>query len=225
MLINGEHKHTIWVTEEGNVQVYDQRYIPHEVLIYDVVSSEEAYFIIKEMVVRGAALIGVAAAYGVYLAAKEIDDIEYVKQRAQYLRTSRPTAVNLMWALDKMIEGLQDSNNLENDALKLANEIKQIEIDISYNIGLYGLEIIEKISKRKNGEVVNVLTHCNAGWLASVDWGMSSASVFMAHAKGIKVHVWVDETHPRNQGSNLTAFEYDQQGVPHTVIVDNAGGH
>lgn len=226
MLINGKHQHTIWYNEDLDiVQVYDQRYFPHEINIFDLNTSEDAYFAIKDMIVRGAPLIGATAAYGVYLAAKENSDINYIKERAEYLRTSRPTAVNLMWALDKMLDGLANSTNTLADSLKLAHEVKQIEIDISYNIGLHGLKIIEEISKRKNGEPVNVLTHCNAGWLASIDWGMSSASVFMAHEKGIKVHVWVDETRPRNQGANLTAFEYDQQGIPHTLIVDNAGGH
>ena len=226
MLINGEHKHTVWYNEDLDiVQVYDQRYFPHEINILDLNTSENVFFAIKDMVVRGAPLIGATAAYGVYLAAKENTEFNYIKERAEYLRTSRPTAVNLMWALDKMIEGLSKSDDLLTDALKLAHEVKQTEIDISYNIGLHGLKIIEEISKRKNGEPVNILTHCNAGWLASVDWGMSSASVFMAHEKGIKVHVWIDETRPRNQGANLTAFEYDQQGIPHTLIVDNAGGH
>ena len=226
MLINGKHQHTIWYNEElENVQVFDQRFFPHEIKVFDLNSTEDAFFAIKEMVVRGAPLIGAAAAYGVFLAAKENTSFEYIKEKAEYLRTSRPTAVNLMWALDKMLEGLSNSENTLADSLQLAHEIKQIEIDISHDIGVHGLKIIEEISKKKNGETVNVLTHCNAGWLATVDWGMSSASVFMAHEKGIKVHVWVDETRPRNQGSNLTAFEYDQQGIPHTVIVDNAGGH
>lgn len=226
MLINGKHHHTIWYNKEKDcVQVFDQRFFPHEIIILDLNSSEDAFYSIREMAVRGAPLIGATAAYGLYLAAKENATLEYIMERAAYLKTSRPTAVNLMWALDKMLNSLVSSINLIEDSLKLAREIKQIEIDISYNIGIHGLKIIEEISKKKNGETVNILTHCNAGWLASIDWGMSSASVFMAHDKGINVHVWVDETRPRNQGANLTAFEYDQHGVPHTVIVDNAGGH
>ena len=226
MLINGKHQHTIWYNvEKDNVLVYDQRYFPHKITTFELNTSEDAFYAIKEMVVRGAPLIGATAAYGIYLAAKENPQLVHIQERASYLRTSRPTAVNLMWALDKMLVELQNSSNLLADALALAHEIKQIEIDISYNIGIHGLKIIEEISKRKNGAPVNILTHCNAGWLATIDWGMSSASVFMAHEKGIKVHIWVDETRPRNQGANLTAFEYDQQGIPHTVIVDNTGGH
>lgn len=226
MLINGKKSHTIWVNEQsGIVQIYDQRYLPHEIKIVDINSSEEAFHAIRDMLIRGAPLIGVTAAYGVYLASKEQANLDYIKQRVEHLRTSRPTAINLNWALDKMLDGLLHSTNYIDDALKLANEIKQIEIDISFNIGEHGLKILEQISQDKNGGPVNILTHCNAGWLASIDWGMSSGPVFKARDKGINTHVWVDETRPRNQGANLTAFEYDQENIPHTLIVDNVGGH
>ncbi len=226
MLINGQQAHTIWHNEStNNVQVYDQRYFPHEIQIFDLNSSEDAFFAIREMVVRGAPLIGVTAAYGIFLATLEKEGFAYVKERAEYLRTSRPTAVNLMWAIDLMMGKLESSTNLTQDALELAHEIKQIEIDTCFQIGQHGLEVIEKISAAKKGDVVNILTHCNAGWLACVDWGTATSPIYQAHEKGIKVHVWVDETRPRNQGANLTAFEMVQQGVPHTLIVDNAGGH
>lgn len=226
MLINGKNSHTIWVEEQtGVVQLFDQRYLPHEIKIVDINTSDDAFHAIRDMLVRGAPLIGVTAAYGVYLASKEQADLGYIKKRIDYLRTSRPTAINLNWALDKMLQGLSSSTDLIEDSLRLANEIKQIEIDISFNIGEHGAQILEKISQQKNGEPVNILTHCNAGWLATIDWGMSSGPVFKARDKGIKTHVWVDETRPRNQGANLTAFEYDQENVPHTLIVDNAGGH
>ncbi|MBL7002760.1 MAG: S-methyl-5-thioribose-1-phosphate isomerase [Gammaproteobacteria bacterium] len=226
MLINGKKTHTIWVNEKtGTVQIYDQRELPHQIKIVDLNTSTDAFHAIKDMLIRGAPLIGVTAAYGVYLAAKEKSTLDYIKERVALLRTSRPTAINLNWALDKMLSGLSQSSNLEADALALANDIKQKEIDISFNIGEHGAQIIEKIYKNKNGGTVNVLTHCNAGWLASIDWGMSSSPVFRARDNGIETHVWVDETRPRNQGANLTAFEYEQENIAHTLIVDNAGGH
>jgi len=226
MLINGKKSHTIWINEQsGIVQLFDQRYLPHDIKIVDINSSEDAFYAIRDMLIRGAPLIGVTAAYGVYLASKEQADLDYIKKRVEYLRTSRPTAINLNWALDKMLNVLSHSTNLVVDALNLANEIKQIEIDISFNIGEHGSKILEQIAKQKNGAAVNVLTHCNAGWLATIDWGMSSGPVFKARDKGINTHVWVDETRPRNQGANLTAFEYDQEDISHTLIVDNAGGH
>ena len=227
MLINGKPTHTIWQNPSGIIQVFDQRYFPHKIVTFDLTSSEDAFLAIREMVVRGAPLIGVTAAYGYYLACKESQEDQYLSQRCQHLRSSRPTAVNLNWALDYMEKNVLTCPEDERAARALgyANHLKQIEVDTCYQIGIHALPIIEELSKKKNGQVVNILTHCNAGWLACIDWGTATSPIYQAHEKGIKVHVWVDETRPRNQGANLTAFELGQQGVPHTLIVDNAGGH
>lgn len=242
MLIEGKHYQTIWLKEENDqiVCVLDQRYLPHEVRIMEITNSKQATFAIKEMVVRGAPLIGVTAAYGIYLACLEAIQVDnpqnYINQIATKLKNARPTAVNLAWAIDIMLETVKVTDNAccEADffeiakatlALQKANEIKQKDIDICFNIGKYGLDLIEKIATQKKGKPVNILTHCNAGWLATIDWGTATSPIYQAHKAGIKVHVWVDETRPRNQGANLTAFELNQQGVPHTLITDNTGGH
>jgi len=227
MLINGCSTHSIWLKQPGLIQVFDQRYFPHEIRFFDIQTSEDAYFAIKEMVIRGAPLIGVTAAYGYYLACTEQTEADYLKARCIHLRSSRPTAVNLNWALDKIEDQVLKvlPEHRVSKALELAEAIKQIEIDTCFYIGKHALPIIEAISNRKNRDTVNILTHCNAGWLACVDWGTVTSPIYQAHDKGIKLHVWVNETRPRNQGSNLTAFEMLEQGVPHTLIVDNACGH
>lgn len=234
MNINGQHYNTIWVNENNQelIQVFDQRYFPHQIDVFDISTTGEAAFAIKEMVVRGAPLIGVTAAYGMYLACleakKQNKPKEYLKQVAAKLNATRPTAVNLAWAVKEMelaIDNITDADERIATALKRANEIKQEDIDICFNIGQQGLKLIEEISKRKNGKTVNVLTHCNAGWLATIDWGTATSPIYQARQAGIDVHVWVDETRPRNQGANLTAFELNQQGVKHTLINDNTGGH
>ena len=182
------------------------------------------------MVVRGAPLIGVTAAYGIYLAILNIeaDNFEkYISEKAEYLKSSRPTAVNLAFAVDEMVKFvLRNKSDLEfvQKVLQKANDLKEKEIEFSDNIGEFGLEIIEKIYHQKK-QSVNILTHCNAGWLACIDWGTATAPIYKAYQKGIPVHVWVDETRPRNQGARLTAFELGEEGVPHTVIPDNTGGH
>jgi len=191
---------------------------------------EDAYFAIKEMVVRGAPLIGVTAAYGIYLAILNFDgdDFEtYISENAEYLKSSRPTAVNLAFAVDEMTEFVFSNKSdaeFVQKVLQKANDLKEKEIDFSNKIGEFGLEIIEEIYLQKK-QTVNILTHCNAGWLACIDWGTATAPIYKAHQKGIPVHVWVDETRPRNQGARLTAYELGEEGVPHTVIPDNTGGH
>jgi len=234
MNINGKHHHTIWVNENNTklIQVFDQRYFPHKVEVFDIATTDEAAFAIKEMVVRGAPLIGVTAAYGMYLgcleAKSQVNPNEYLKQIAEKLNATRPTAVNLAWAINQMQLTLNTISDVDNKivaALKRAHEIKQEDIDICFNIGQHGLKLIQEISKNKKGERVNILTHCNAGWLATIDWGTATSPIYQAQQAGIDVHVWVDETRPRNQGANLTAFELNQQGVPHTLINDNTGGH
>lgn len=234
MNINGKHHHTIWVNEINPelIQVFDQRYFPHKIEVFDISTTNEAAFAIKEMVVRGAPLIGVTAAYAMYLgcleAKSQTSPQEYLKQVADKLNATRPTAVNLSWAITEMIkaiDGIEDAEERIKIAINRANEIKQEDIDICFNIGQHGLKIIQEIAATKSGGRVNILTHCNAGWLATVDWGTATSPIYQAHQNGIDVHVWVDETRPRNQGANLTAFELNQQGIPHTLINDNTGGH
>lgn len=232
MRIQGKHYHTIWTKESDPkiIQVIDQRKLPFQFEIYDIQTVEETYFVIKEMVVRGAPLIGVTAAYGMYLAVlnfKDGDFKNYIIEKADYLKSSRPTAVNLAFAIDEMVDFIFNVNSdslLAEKVLQKAQELKQMEIDFGNKIGEFGLEIIEKIYKRKK-TAVNILTHCNAGWLACIDWGTATAPIYKAHLKGIPVHVWVDETRPRNQGARLTAYELGEEGVAHTVIPDNTGGH
>ncbi len=234
MKINGKHEHTIWVNEndERLIQVFDQRYFPHKIEVFDIRTTDEAAFAIKDMVVRGAPLIGVTAAYGMYLACLEAkhesDPNQYLIEVAAKLNATRPTAVNLAWAIEGMLKVLNEENNVTEKikiALATANQIKLDDINISENIGKFGVELIKEISDKKNGERVNILTHCNAGWLATIDWGTAIAPIYHAQLQGIDVHVWVDETRPRNQGANLTAFELLEQGIPHTLINDNTGGH
>lgn len=233
MKINGTHYQTIWVNEKNPkvVQTFDQRLFPHKLEIVDIVNSDEAAAAIKEMLVRGAPLIGVTAAYGMYLACIEAESVDnqdnFIIDVAEKLKATRPTAINLMWAVDKMLAGIlkTDRTNRISESMRMAEEIKAEDIEICRLIGEHGLNIIEEISKRKKGEPVNILTHCNAGWIATIDWGTATSPIYQAQLKGIDVHVWVDETRPRNQGANLTAFELGEQGIAHTLIVDNTGGH
>ena len=221
---------TIWPTEDRFVEVIDQRKLPHEFVVVKLETYKDAEIAIKDMTVRGAPLIGATAAYGIYLAVREMVENEldgsFLDQAFSDLRASRPTAVNLFWALDKMLAAL---DNCEGDFLQtsweMAQAIVEEDVETCRMIGVHGLPIIEEISNRKNGEVVNILTHCNAGMLGCVEWGTITSPIYQALEKGIKVHVWVDETRPRNQGSNLTCYELTKHGVPHTLIVDNAGGH
>ncbi|MDD5571019.1 MAG: S-methyl-5-thioribose-1-phosphate isomerase [Bacteroidales bacterium] len=232
MKINGKHYHTIWL-KEGNdkiVQAIDQSCLPFELKVVELKSCDDVYLAIKNMLLRGAPLIGVAAAYGMYISAIEFygknNFEENIKGAAAKLKSSRPTAVNLAFAVDKMLDEILKSKGNEIEvALKKVKEIEEFEIESCKKIGEYGVKLIEEISKNKNGETVNILTHCNAGWLACIDYGTATAPVYAAFDKGIKVHVWVDETRPKNQGARLTAFELEQHGVPYTVISDNTGGH
>ena len=220
---------TIWLSEDGFVEVIDQRILPHKLEIVKLSSYKEAVVAIKNMTVRGAPLIGATAAYGIYLAVREMIERQlegdFLDKAFEELRASRPTAVNLFWALDRMSESLDNSSDFLSDSLNQANAIVTDDIETCRMIGVHGLPIIEELSKKKEGETVNILTHCNAGMLGCVQWGTITSPIYQAHLKGIKVHVWVDETRPRNQGSNLTAYELTRHGIPHTLIVDNAGGH
>ena len=232
MRVHGKEYHTIWL-KEGNpkiVQVIDQRKLPFQFETFELKTVENVFFAIKEMVVRGAPLIGVTAAYGMYLAILNFEDSDfekYIIEKADYLKSSRPTAVNLAFAVDEMVDFIlrnkSDSEILQK-VLQKANILKEMEIEYSNEIGEYGLKLIEEIYKN-NKQTVNILTHCNAGWLACIDWGTATAPIYKAHQKGIPVHVWVDETRPRNQGARLTAFELGEEGIPHTIIPDNTGGH
>ena len=222
---------TIWFNPEKNrVETIDQRYLPFQNSIVEICSLDEARFAITDMIVRGAPLIGVTAAYGMYLAARNCtaNFQSEMLRAAEWLKSSRPTAVNLAFAVDEAFTVISDQlSDAENTRLLLeyAENLKQREIDFSKKIGLAGLELIQEISLRKNGEPVQLLTHCNAGRLACVELGTATAPIYLAHEAGIPIHVWVDETRPRNQGARLTAWELAEAGIPHTVIPDNTGGH
>ena len=220
---------TIWVNEDGwGVDVIDQRWLPHEFRVETLRSMQEAATAIRDMWVRGAPLIGVTAAYGVALAMRA-DPSDISLDRAwELLHATRPTAINLRWALDAAREKLRaiPQANRAQAAYELAAEIADEDVGINRAIGRNGLAIIRKIAERKKpGEPVNILTHCNAGWLATVDYGTATAPIYLAIEEGVPVHVYVDETRPRNQGASLTAWEMVNHGAPHTLIVDNAGGH
>ena len=227
MLVDNKHLTTIWYEEETDkVKIIDQRLIPFELKIVELNSVDEVCFAIKEMQVRGAPLIGVTAAYGMYVAAKESSELHFLKNASDKINATRPTAVNLSWALNKIMTNIVDINKdqLPNKILELANQIRQDDINNCKSIGEYGYKLIKKVYK-KNKKTVNILTHCNAGWLATVDWGTALAPVFTAHKNNIPVHVWVDETRPRNQGFSLTSWELLNENIPNSLIVDNVGGH
>ncbi len=235
MLVKENHYQTIWISQEdeNTVHIINQQLLPFAFEIMDLHSVFDTFLAIKEMYVRGAPLIGVTGAVGVYLFLKnEIDsksyDFQKVKETGEYLKTARPTAVNLAFAIDEILNAVHFANDY-NEAVEIAKKTTENlinkEVEYSYNIGKAGLKLIEEISIRKKGEVVNILTHCNAGWLACIDYGTATAPIYLAYEKGIKLHIWVDETRPRNQGARLTAWELQQQGVPCTIITDNAGGH
>lgn len=220
---------TIWTTEDRYVEVIDQRVLPHELVHVKLMNYRDADLAIRSMTVRGAPLIGATAAYGIYLAVRELieeqHDGEFLDEAFEVLRASRPTAVNLFWALDRMRVALDEADDFLLTAWEEAGRIVNEDIETCRMIGVHGLPIIEELSKAKNGETVNILTHCNAGMLGCIEWGTVTSPIYQAKAKGIKVHVWVDETRPRNQGSNLTAYELTKHGIDHTLIVDNTGGH
>ncbi len=236
MNIHGKHYRTLWVDPQRPevVQVIDQRLLPFEFKILDLITVDDFAFAIREMVVRGAGLIGATAAYGMYCAALNAPRSERaaflasLRAAGDQLIATRPTAVNLAWAVERQWLAIQAASDIEamiEAAFQTAQQVADEDAEFCRSIGEHGVRLIEEISRKKPGETVNVLTHCNAGWLAFVDYGSATAPIYAAHDRGINVHVWVDETRPRNQGARLTAWELGQHGVPHTVIVDNAGGH
>ncbi len=234
MKVAGQHFRTIWLkpSDPSVVQIIDQTALPHRFVVEDVTTAGQMATAIREMHVRGAGLIGAAAGYGMYLGAlagkKDSNFDDYISETAARLKATRPTAVNLAWAIERQLTRMAAGRNAEEKvalALETAEKIAEEDAEHCRQIGLHGLELIRQIGKRKGTEPVNILTHCNAGWLAFVDHGSATAPIYAAHDDGLPVHVWVDETRPRNQGSKLTAWELGEHGVPHTVIADNTGGH
>jgi methylthioribose-1-phosphate isomerase len=250
--VGGEHFQTIWL-KPGNervVQLIDQRFLPHRFVIEDVSTVAQMATAIRDMHVRGAGLIGASAGYGMYLAVLQAAGLSqtsassaaefdaHLADAAGQLKATRPTAVNLSWAIERVLDAVAgDTVRAElafaateiqkktEIALRTAIAIAEQDAEHCRMIGQHGLKLIEQIARKKNGQPVNILTHCNAGWLAFVDYGSALAPVYAAHDRGLAVHVWVDETRPRSQGSKLTAWELSQHGVPHTIIADSAGGH
>jgi len=226
MKIEGKEYRTIWFDEKNkSVKIIDQTKLPHKFIIKDLKNINDAINAIKTMETRGAPLIGGTAAYGIALAALENSDLNFIKKSSEDLIKSRPTAINLKWAVDRMIKKLSEitSEEILSTALKEAKNICDEDVKFCENIGLNGLKIIEEIYNKKK-DTVNILTHCNAGWLATINWGTATSPIYHAHKKGIPVHVWVDETRPRNQGANLTSYELNEEKIPNTIIADNTGG-
>lgn len=228
MKINQQDYHTIWLSEDNkNVIIIDQRSLPHEFKTESLSNVADVCDAIQEMHVRGAPLIGVTAAYGMYFAAQQSSPDTFerdMENYAQQLKETRPTAVNLAWAVDQQLAQVAEGQVNPAAFLDLAQKLKAESIDRCHQIGKHGLQLIQDIYEAKS-EVVNILTHCNAGWLACIDYGTATAPMYLAHDAGIPIHVWVDETRPRNQGARITAFELQEHGIAHTVITDNTGGH
>lgn len=234
MLVGDKHYQSIWVdeTDPSVICAIDQQKLPFVFRIVKLRSVEDIYYAISDMTVRGAPVIGAAGAFGIYLAALSTgnipDPLSYIDSAVKYLISSRPTAVNLTNAVNFVAGKLKhrsDDGSLSDIALEAALEICRTEVESCKRIGEHGLSLIRDVSKKKKGKTVNILTHCNAGWLACIDYGTALAPVFLAHKEGIPVHVWVDETRPRNQGAMLTTWELENISVPCTLITDNAGGH
>jgi methylthioribose-1-phosphate isomerase len=228
MNVDGKHFRTIWLEPDGwSLRIIDQTRLPHRFETVALASLEDAARAIRTMQVRGAPLIGVTAAYGVCLALRVDASDDGLAHACRTLLATRPTAINLKWALDEMAQLVRGRSGADRVAAAYARAAEICEEDIAINQGLarHGLPLIEAAARRKPGERVNILTHCNAGWLATVDWGTATAPIYLAHQQGLPVHVFVDETRPRNQGASLTAWELGRHGVPHTVIPDNTGGH
>jgi methylthioribose-1-phosphate isomerase len=234
--VYGKYYRTVWLKPDNPniVQIIDQRYLPFKFVIEDLGTAEEVIVAIKDMHARGAGLIGALAGYGMYLAAlnalhtNEGAFMQSVRADGERLIASRPTAVNLEWAVRRQIDSLNSTPGLHaklETARELAQTIADEDAEFCLRIGEHGVKIIEEIYERKKGQPVNILTHCNAGWLAFVDYGSATAPIYAAHDRGIPVHVWVDETRPRNQGARLTSWELSQNGVLNTVVTDNLGGH
>ena len=234
MKVGGKHFRTIWrrPDDENAVQLIDQRFLPHEFVIEQIRTVEQMATAIREMHVRGAGLIGASAGYGMYLAALEAarrDSFdEHVAGAAAQLRATRPTAVNLSWAIERQLQNIGAGKTADEKvavALRTADSIADEDAEHCRNIGQHGLALIQQVAETKGKRTINVLTHCNAGWLAFVDYGSATAPIYAGHERGLPLHVWVTETRPRNQGSKLTAWELGQHGVPHTLIADSAAGH
>lgn len=228
MKINGVPYRTIWLNQDGwSVSVIDQTKLPFKLETASLASMPDAANAIKHMIVRGAPLIGVTAAYGMCLQMRHDASDDAMETAYHTLMETRPTAVNLRWALNEMMDVLRNIPRGERVLAAYARAAKMADDDVETNrrIGVEGLALIEEAARKRNGKMVRVLTHCNAGWLGCVDWGTALAPLYLAHDKGIPLHVWVDETRPRNQGAALTAFELGGHGVPHEILVDNAGGH
>ena len=234
MKVNNENYRTIWQSKNNKeiVKIIDQRYLPHKFIIREITSYIEAIQMIKEMAVRGAPLIGGMTAWGIFLSGLEAkssnQNKEFIINACNEFLKARPTAVNLSWAVDRMTSAIEEITDIEIIIKVLETEAENIcdeDVENCIRIGNHGLKIIETIADNKAEKTVNILTHCNAGWLATIDRGTATAPIYAARDAGIDTHVWVDETRPRNQGSNLTAWELLEEGIKHTVIVDNAGGH
>jgi methylthioribose-1-phosphate isomerase len=233
MNIDGKHYRTIWekAGDPAIINVIDQTRLPHSFEIRQLVSPGDFVAAIRGMLVRGAGLIGATAAYGMRAAALAAPDHgfgEHMQAAARTLMATRPTATNLEWAVRRQLEAMSQAPapvEKRRLALETAREIADFDAECCRSIGLHGLGIIEQLARAKNGETVNILTHCNAGWLAFVDYGSATAPIYAAFERGIRLHIWVDETRPRCQGASLTAWELGRHGVPHSLIVDNAGGH
>ncbi len=231
--VKGKHYRTIWISNENEriIQIIDQRHLPHRFVIEDLEKIDDFCKAIKDMHVRGAGLIGACAAYGMYssaLNAQKEDFEKTLEADSKRLMDTRPTAINLVWAVQRMLGAMSREESIKKKikaAKETAEKIADEDAEACKTIGRYGAQIIERIARKKGGKTVNILTHCNAGWLAFVDHGTATAPIYAAHDKGIDVHVWVDETRPRNQGARLTAWELGEHGVPHTIIPDNTGGH
>ena len=227
MIVKDKHLTTIWYDNSSDkIKIIDQRLLPHEIKFVELNTLQDVCFAIKDMQVRGAPLIGITAAYGMYIAARENSDTNYLKDASIKLKNTRPTAVNLSWAIDFIFSKIENLNkdNLLITILNLANQLRLDDIECCEAIGENGLKLIKKLYEKKQS-TINILTHCNAGWLATVDWGTALSPIYKAKRNNIPLHVWVDETRPRNQGFNLTSWELINENIPNTLIVDNVGGH
>jgi methylthioribose-1-phosphate isomerase len=234
MLVNQKHYRTIWEKpgDPETVEIIDQRRLPHRFVIEKLRKIDDFVRAIADMYVRGAPLIGATAAYGMYIAAienRDAADFDAAMRRAgEKLMATRPTAVNLAWAVGRQLNEMKKHISVLDKisaALDIARRTADEDVEFCRSIGRHGCDIIREIARNKNEQPVNILTHCNAGWLATVDWGTATAPIYTAHKEGIDVHVWVDETRPRNQGAKLTAWELSHEGVPNDIIADNTGGH
>ena len=228
MHVNGKPHTTLWLDQDGQqVHIIDQTRLPHQFTVHSLRSLDDFCVAIREMQVRGAPLIGVTAAYGLAMALRNDPGCE--QPASETLLATRPTAVNLRWAIERVRAAIKELAAVDkaSAALAEAHRIRQQDIDNCEAIGDAGYHLLQQLyqDKKTTDQALNILTHCNAGWLATVDWGTALAPVYKAHQAGLPVHIWVDETRPRNQGASLTAWELSQQGIPHTVIADNTGGH